>query len=67
MEKLLVTVTLADLERVTPKDKPIIDIGAFIKLYNQKNCGQVHEINKIVELEKMHTSIVKNPHNLGAY
>ncbi len=45
--------TIADPKQFTNKGKPIIYIGVFVKLYNWKNHGQVYEINKIVELEKI--------------
>ena len=32
--RLLLTVTVADPERFTPKGKPVIYTGAFVELYN---------------------------------
>ena len=66
IKKLLLTVTVADPKQFTLKDKYNTNIGAFIKLCNWKNHGQVYEIDRIVELEKMHVLIVENPRNLGA-
>ena len=34
IERLLLTVTMADPERFIPKDKPITYIGALVELYN---------------------------------
>ena len=58
---------MADLEQFTLKGKLVIYIGAVIKLYNWKNCGQVHKIHKIIELEKMRASNTENLYNLGAH
>ena len=58
---------MADPERFIPKNKPVTYTGALIELYNWRNCGQVHEIYRIVELEKMCVFIAKNPRNLGVY
>ncbi len=65
--KLLLTVTVADPERFTAKDKPITYTGAFVELYNWRNRGQVHEIHGIVELERWRASTAEHPRNLGAY
>ncbi len=65
--KLLLIVTVADPERFTDKGKPITYIRAFVKLYNWRNCGQVHEIHGMVELEKMCALTAKHHHNLGAH
>ncbi len=58
---------MADLEQFTFKDKPVIYIGAFVELYNRRNCGQVHEIYGMIELKKMCASITENPRNLDAH
>ena len=34
IRKLLLTVTVADPEQFTPKDKPVTYIGAFVEFYN---------------------------------
>ncbi len=65
--KLLLIVTIADLERLTDKSKPITYIGAFVELYNERNRGQVYEIHEVIELEKMCTSMAKLPRYLGAH
>ena len=57
---------MADLEQFTLKNKLVIYTGALVELYNWRNCGQVHEIYGIVELEKIYALIAKNPRNLGA-
>ena len=58
---------MADLERFTPKSKPVIYTGGFVELYNWKNGGQVHEIHEMIELEKMRALNAENPRNLGAH
>ena len=58
---------MVDLERFTPKGKPVTYIGGLVELYNQKNRGQVCEIHGMVELEKMRTLITKNSRNLNAH
>lgn len=67
IEKLLLTVTIADSERFTAKNNLIIYIEAFAKLYNQKICRQIYKIYKIIELKKWQNFIAKYPYNLGAY
>ena len=57
---------MVDLEQFTPKSKPVIYTGALIELYNWGNCGQDHEIHRIIEFKKMRASITKNPRNFGA-
>ena len=66
IRKLLLIVTVADPEWFTAKSKPITYTGAFMKLYKWKNRGQVHEIYRIVELDKWHASTAENSRNLGA-
>ncbi len=63
----MLTLTVADLERFTLKNKLVTYTEAFVELYNWKNRGQVYEIHKMIQLEKMCASIVKNPRNLGAH
>ena len=58
---------MADPEWFTPKVKPLTYTGALVKLYNWRNRRQVHEIHRMVELEKMHILIAENPHNLGVH
>lgn len=59
--------TVADSERFTSKGKLVTYIGAFIKLYNQKNHEQVHKIHGIIEFEKMHALNAENPRNHSAF
>ena len=58
---------MADPERFTLKGKPITYTGVFVELYKWKNCSQVYEIYRIIELEKMRTWTAKNSQNLGAH
>ena len=58
---------MADLERFTPKGKPVIYTGALVELYNWRNHEQVHEIHGIIELEKICVLIAENLCNLGTY
>ena len=67
IEKLLLTLTMADPEWFTLKGKPVIYTRAFVELYNWRNHKQVHEIYEIIKLEKMRASIAENLRNLGAY
>lgn len=57
----------ANPELFTVKKKSITYTGVFVKLYNQRNYGQVYNINRMVEFEKQYNSIVKNLQNLGFY
>lgn len=59
--------TIANLRQFTLKNKPIIYIGIFVKLYNWKNHKQVYEIYGIIELEKMCTLTIKNFYNLSIH
>ncbi len=59
--------TIADPELFTNKDKQIIYIGAFVKLYNWGNYGQVHKIYEMVEFAKINNSTAKYPHNLDVH
>ena len=67
IKRLQLTVTVADPEQFTPKCKLVIYAGAFVELYNWRNCRQVHEIHGMIELKKMRASTVENPCNLGPY
>ncbi len=58
---------MANPEQFTPTDKPVTYIGALVKLFNWRNCGQVHKIYEMIKLEKMCALITKNPRNLGAH
>ena len=50
--KLLLIVTVANLERFTAKNKLITYTKVFVELYKQRNHGQVHKIYGMVELDK---------------
>ena len=63
----MLTVTVADPERFTPKGKPVTYTGAFVELYNWRNSGQVYKIHGMIELEKMRALTAENPCNLGAH
>ena len=52
---------MADPESFTLKGKPVTYTGAFVELYNWSNCGQVHKIYEIIELEKMCTRLQRIP------
>lgn len=67
IRKLLLTITVADLERCTLKSKLIIYIEAFIELYNQRNYRQVYGMYGIIKLEKISTLTVKNSPNLDVH
>ena len=67
IRKLLLTMTVADPKRFTPKSKPITYTGAFIELYIWRNVGQVHEIYKMIELKKIRAWTKENLCNLGAH
>lgn len=67
VEKLLLTVTVADPERFTTKSQPIIFTKAFVKLYNWGNFKQIHKIYKMVRLQKWRASTAKNPRNFDAH
>ncbi len=64
---MLLTVIIADPERSTPKGKRVTYIETLVKFYNWTNCRQVHEIYRMIELEKICISIAENPRNLGIY
>ena len=65
--KLLLTITMAYPERFTPKNKPVIYTRVLVELYNCRICKQIYEIYGMVEFEKIHTLIAKNPRNLYTY
>ena len=59
--------TIADPKQFMAKGKPITYTEAFVELYKWKNCGQVHEIHGMVELDKWHALMAENPRNLGVH
>ena len=67
IRKLLLTVTIADPQRFTLKNKLVKYIEAFVEFYNWKNRRQVYKIYRIIKLEKICTLTVKNSHNLSIY
>ena len=67
IEKLLLTVTMADPKQFTLKNKPITYIGAFVEFYNWRNYGQVYEKYGIIEFKKICALTAKNPCNLGTH
>lgn len=67
IRRLLLTVTIINLEWFTLKDKLVIYTDAFIELYNAKNLRQVHEIYRMIELKKMYTLTVENLRNLDSH
>lgn len=58
---------VADPKRFTPKGNLVTYTKAFIELYNWRNCGQVYEIHKMIELKKMRILIAENCCNLDAH
>ena len=58
---------MADPKWFILKSKPVIYIEAFVEFYNLGNRGQVHEIQKMIKLEKMHVLTVENLRNLDAH
>lgn len=64
---LLLIMTMAGPKWLTPKDKLLTYTRILLELYNERNCGQVHEIHNINKLKKMRGLTKENLHNLGAY
>ena len=64
--RLLLTVTVVDPQRLDRKRKLVMYTGAFVKIYNWRNRGLVHETHGMVELEKYPISKAENPLNLGS-
>ena len=64
---LLLIMTMVDPEQFTYKTKPVTYIEALVELYNWKNRGQIHEIHKMIQFEKMHALTAENSDNLGTY
>lgn len=65
--RLLLIVTVADLELFILKNNLIIYTKAIFEVYNWNNYRQVHKIYKVIELEKMLILTIKNYRNLSAY
>lgn len=63
----MLTITIANVEWVTLKNKLVTYNRAFVRLYNQKNHKQIYEIYEMIELDKMRTLTVENPRNLDAH
>lgn len=51
MEKLLLTVTVVNLDRFTAKNNLITYTKVFAKLYNWINSSHIHKFQEMVELE----------------
>lgn len=58
---------MADLELFIFNNKLVPYIRGFLEFYNWKNCGQINEIHRIIEIEKMPALTVADPYNLSAY
>lgn len=52
LKKVLITITIIDQKLFFAKNKPIIFIEIFVKLYNQKNHKQLYKIYGIIGLKK---------------
>ena len=65
IEKLLLTVTVADPQRLDRKEKPMMYTGGFVKIYNWRSRELVYKTHQIVELEKYLISKAEKPLNLG--
>lgn len=63
IRKLLLTVTMANLERFILKNKLVTYIRELVKLCNWENHRQVYEIYEMFEFEKMYASIAENFRN----
>ena len=63
--KLLSIVTVAHLQQLDLKKKPVIYIRGFVKIYNWRFRRLVHETHGMVKLEKYLISKTENPLNLG--
>ena len=66
IEKLLLTVTIADLQQLDEKKKPVMYIRAFIEIYNWRFRRLVYKTHGIVKLEKYLISRLENPLNLDS-
>ncbi len=63
--RLLLTVTVADLQRSNRKEKPMMYTRAFVEIYNLSSRGLVYETHGMVEHEKYPISRAENLLNLG--
>ena len=63
--KLLLTVTVADPQRLDRKGKPVMYTRAFVEIYNWRSRGLVHKTHGMVEFEKYPISRAEKPLNLG--
>ena len=63
----MLTLSVADPERFTPKSKSVIYTGTINKIYNWKNDEQVHKIWKMIDFEKICALTIENLRNLGAH
>lgn len=65
IEKLLLTITVVDLQQLDKKEKPVMYIRVFVEIYNQRYRKLVYETHGMVEFEKYPISRVESPLNLG--
>ena len=65
VERLLLTITVADPQQLDQKRKPLIYTKAFVEIYNKRSRGLVHKTHRIIELEKYSISNAENILNLG--
>lgn len=64
---MLLIVIMTDLKWFVPKSKPVIYTRTFVELYNLRKNRQVHEIHKMIKLEKIRALTAKSFCKLGAY
>lgn len=62
--KLLLIVTITDLQQLDLKKKSVIYIETFVEIYNWYSRRLVHKIHGMVKLEKYPISRIENPWNL---
>ena len=63
--RLLLTVTVADPQRLDQKKKPVMYTGAFVEIYNWRSRELVYETHRMIKLKKYPISRVENPLNLS--
>ena len=63
--KLLLTVTVANLQQLDQKERPVIYTGVFVEIYNWCYRGLVHKTHRMIKLEKYLISKAENLLNLG--
>lgn len=65
--KILLTISVTDIEKFNHKDKPVLYSRAFIELHYWRNHRLMHEIYRMVEVEKYFVSRVENSQKLDTY